>query len=72
MSLVGKKSQSTVAVGIVSTAGGLGSFSFPFILAAIADRTGLYLAFYFCLAVGAVMVILTAVIVALRAISRET
>ena len=62
MSLVGKSSQSTVAVGLVSTGGGIGSFSFPFILAFIADRLGIHRAFYFCLFVGVAMVLLTGVV----------
>ena len=63
MSLVGKGSRSTVAVGIVSTGGGIGSFSFPFFLSLIADRVGLYRAFFFCLAVGALMVIFSVAII---------
>ena len=66
MSLVGKRSQSTVAVGIVSTGGGIGSFCFPFILAFIADRVGLYRAFYFCFFVGVAMVIFTVAVVSHR------
>lgn len=66
MSLVGKSSQSTVAVGFVSTGGGIGSFSFPFILALIADSVGLHRAFYFCFGVAIAMVLLTLVVVFLR------
>jgi len=62
MSLVGKQSRSSVAVGVVSKGGGVGSFSFPFILAFIADRIGLYRAFYFCLFVAVIMLILAAVL----------
>lgn len=65
MSLVGKGSHSTVAVGIVSTAGGIGSFSFPFILAYIADAAGLHKALFLCFAVAVVTIILNIVVVAL-------
>ena len=66
MSLVGKSSQSTVAVGLVSTGGGIGSFSFPFILALIADSAGLHRAFYYCLGVAVLMTIVTALVVLIR------
>ena len=65
MSLVGKGTQSTVAVGIVSTGGGVGSFAFPFIMAFIADRVGLHRAFYFCLFVGVAIVLLNLIVLAL-------
>ncbi len=65
MTLVGKGTRSTVAVGIVSTAGGIGSFSFPFILAYIADAAGLHRAFFLCFAVAGVTVVLNAIIVSL-------
>lgn len=58
MTLVGKNTKSTVAIGYVTTGGGLGSFSFPFILAYIADRTSLHNAFFFFLAVNAAMVLI--------------
>jgi fucose permease len=65
MSLVGKGSRSTVAVGIVSTAGGIGSFSFPYILAFIADFAGLYRAFFLCVAVAGVTVVLNILVISL-------
>ena len=49
MAIVGerfKKGQS-VALGFVSTGGGIGSFSFPFIMAAIADAFGIKNGFWF-------------------------
>jgi FHS family glucose/mannose:H+ symporter-like MFS transporter len=52
MTLVGKGTHSTVAVGVVSTAGGVGSFSFPYILAFIADFAGIHKAFFLCFAVA--------------------
>lgn len=58
MTLVGKNTKNSVAIGYVSTGGGIGSFSFPFILAYIADKTSLHSAFFFCLAVNAAMIII--------------
>jgi fucose permease len=65
MSLVGKGSRSTVAVGIVTTAGGIGSFTFPYILAFIADSAGLYRAFFLCAAVAGVTVVLNMLVISL-------
>ena len=72
MSLVGKATDSTVAVGMVSTGGGIGSFSFPFILAYLADRTGLYQAFYFCFFVGAAMVLLNLIVAVMFRVRQKT
>ena len=44
-----KRGQS-IAIGIVSTSGGIGSFSFPFIMAAIANKYGIHSGFRFYLA----------------------
>jgi fucose permease len=41
MTLTGRAFKSSAAVGIVTTGAGLGSFSFPFLLAGIAERFGL-------------------------------
>jgi fucose permease len=41
MTLTGRAFKSSAAVGIVTTGAGLGSFSFPFLLAGIAERLGL-------------------------------
>ncbi len=72
MTLVGKGSRSTVAVGIVTTAGGVGSLSFPYILALIADTAGLYRAFFLCFAVAGITAGLTfAVILLIRKADRE-
>ena len=56
MTLVGKTMPSSVAIGIVSTAGGIGSFTFPFILAGIGDVWGLRAGFVFCLGVALAMI----------------
>jgi len=62
MTLVGKSFQSAAAVGIVTTAGGIGSFSFPFALAWIADRWSLRAGFVFCLVVAGGLVLCAAAI----------
>ncbi len=41
MTLTGRAFKSSAAVGIVTTGAGLGSFSFPFLLAGIAEKVGL-------------------------------
>lgn len=65
MSLVGKGSHSTVAVGIVTTAGGIGSFSFPFLLSFIADIAGIHRAFFLCFFVAGVAVLINALVILL-------
>ena len=55
--LVGQyfREEQGLAIGIVSTGGGIGSFLFPFVMSAIADHFGLVQGFYFYLAITAVM-----------------
>ncbi len=64
MTMVGKMFASPAAVGIVTTAGGIGSFSFPFALAWIGDRWGLRNGFFFVLAVSGVLLLNAAAIAA--------
>ena len=59
--------KSAVAVGLVTSGGGFGSFTFPFIIAYISDRTSLHNGFLFCLSADIVMAVVTcAVILLLR------
>ncbi len=50
MVLVGQNfgQNSSVAIGVVGAAGGVGSFSFPLIMASIANRHGIQAGFWFC------------------------
>jgi fucose permease len=57
MALVGNnyRKGTSVAMGIVSTGGGLGSFSFPFLMAAIAQSYGIGRGFWFYAIVSVIM-----------------
>jgi len=57
MAIVGErfKRGQSVALGFVSTGGGIGSFSFPFIMAAIADAFGIRNGFWFYVVTTLVM-----------------
>ena len=71
--LVGEhfKRRRSIAVGVVTMGGGLGSFTFPFIMGAVSDRYGLPYGFWFYAAINVVMVVLTvAVICRVRSIGR--
>lgn len=57
MTIVGKTFPSPSAIGFAATAGGVGSFVFPFALAGIADRWGLRFGFVLCLAASAALVV---------------
>ena len=63
MTLTGRAFKSSAAVGIVTTGAGLGSFSFPFLLAGIAERFGLRTGFLMLavlpLGIAVVAVVLT-------------
>lgn len=62
MAMVGKNFKNGVAVGFASTGGGIGSFSFPFVTAIIADAVGLRKGFIFCIFVNAVMIGLSLIV----------
>ncbi|MBT4502261.1 MAG: MFS transporter [Gemmatimonadetes bacterium] len=51
-----------LAIGIVSTAGGVGSFLFPFVMSAIADHFSMIAGFWFYVAVSAVMTLCAALV----------
>lgn len=57
MALVGKEyaAQQSLAIGLVSGAGGFGSLGFPFAMAAIAGHGGIAQSFWFCAATAGIM-----------------
>ena len=50
-----------VALGFVATGGGIGSFAFPFFMAAISDRFGIHRGFFFYVILDFAMILLTCV-----------
>jgi len=73
VTIVGKqlKEQQSVAIGVMSTLGGVGSFSFPYIMAVIAERFDPRAGFVFVAAMGGLLVLLgAAVLLRLRRTSR--
>jgi fucose permease len=69
VTIVGKqlKEQQSVAIGIMSTLGGIGSFSFPYIMALIAEGVDLRAGYVFLSVMGGLLVLLgVAVMLRLR------
>ena len=64
MTLVGRWFKSGFAVGTVATGGGLGSFTFPFLMAVVSESIGLRGGFWFYLGLTLVLVVLSLAIVA--------
>jgi MFS family permease len=64
MNLVGRYFRSGVAVGTAATGGGLGSFTFPFLMAVVSESIGLRGGFWFYFGLTLVLVVLSLVIVA--------
>jgi len=64
MALIGQYFQEgqSVAVGFVAMGGGVGSFTFPFLMAFISDHFGLRRGFLFYASVNVIMVVLTIVV----------
>jgi len=64
VTIVGKqlKEQQSVAIGIMSTLGGVGSFSFPYIMAVIAESFDLRAGYVFLAAMGGLLVLLGAAV----------
>jgi len=61
------------AIGFAATGGGIGSFSFPFIMSAISERFGLRRGFFFYIALDLIMVLMAcAVIWQTRKLSRKS
>lgn len=75
IAIIGKyfKRGQGAAIGFAATGGGIGSFSFPFIMAAISERFDLQRGFFFYIGLDLIMVLLTcAVIWQTRKLSRES
>jgi fucose permease len=72
MALVGEcfSREQSLAIGLVSGAGGAGSLSFPFVMAAIAGRFSIAQSFWFCAGTAGVMV-LAALAVLVRSRNRR-
>ena len=64
LTIVGRYYRSGMAVGTVTTGGGIGSFTFPFLMAVLAERMGMRGGFWFYLGLSGVLVILSAVLIA--------
>jgi fucose permease len=65
MAIVGRYFKSGFAVGTVATGGGLGSFTFPFLMAVVSESIGLRGGFWFYLGLTLVLVVLSLAIVAM-------
>jgi fucose permease len=63
VAIVGRYSKSGVAVGAVTTGGGIGSFTFPFLMAVLAETVGIRGGFWFYLGLAIVLVALAAAII---------
>jgi fucose permease len=57
MNIAGRRYRGGLAVGFISTGGGIGSFVFPFLLAFLADRVGLRGGFLFSLSLNCILVV---------------
>ena len=64
MNLVGRYFKSGVAVGTAATGGGLGSFTFPFMMAVVSESIGLRGGFWFYFGLTILLVVLSLVILA--------
>lgn len=64
MAMVGRYFKSGFAVGTAAAGGGLGSFTFPFLMAVLSESVGLRGGFWFYLALTMVLVVLSLAIVA--------
>jgi fucose permease len=65
MTMVGRYFKSGFAVGTAATGGGLGSFTFPFLMAVLSESVGLRGGFWFYLGLTLVLVVLSFAIVAM-------
>ena len=63
IAILGRFNKSGMAVGAVTTGGGIGSFTFPFLMAVLAQTVGIRGGFWFYLALGIVLVGLAAAII---------
>jgi fucose permease len=65
MTMVGRYFKSGVAVGTVAAGGGLGSFTFPFLMAVVSESIGLRGGFWFYLGLTLVLVVLSLAVLAM-------
>lgn len=65
MAMVGRYFKSGFAVGTVATGGGLGSFTFPFLMAVVSESIGLRGGFWFYLGLTFVLVVLSLAVLAM-------
>jgi fucose permease len=63
ISMVGRYFKSGFAIGVAATGGGIGSFTFPFIMAMLAQSVGLRNGFWFYLGICGVLAVLSLVII---------
>lgn len=65
MALVGQyfNHGQSIAIGFVSTGGGIGSFAFPFLMAVIADNFGMQRGFFFYIFLDVIMIALTCAVI---------
>jgi fucose permease len=63
MVMVGRRFKSSVAIGTAGTGGGIGSFTFPFLMAILAQEVGIRGGFIFYLGVSALLAALAGLIV---------
>ncbi len=64
LTVVGRYFRSGLAVGTVTTGGGIGSFTFPFLMAVLAERIGMRGGFWFYLALSGMLAILSLTLIA--------
>ncbi len=67
LAIVGRYHRSGMAVGAVTTGGGIGSFTFPFIMAVLAQTMGIRGGFWFYLALALVLVAMAGALIRLTA-----
>jgi fucose permease len=63
MAMVGRRFKSSVAIGAAATGGGIGSFTFPFLMAVLAQGVGIQGGFLYYLGLCAVLVGIAGIIV---------
>jgi len=72
VAIVGRFSRSGVAVGAVTTGGGVGSFTFPFLMAILAETVGIRGGFWFYLGLVIVLVALAGAIIRMTGRARAS
>jgi fucose permease len=63
MTVVGRSFKSGIAVGTAATGGGIGSFTFPFLMAVLAEAFGVQGGFFFYLGLTLALVVLSLVLI---------